>query len=260
MAFKKFKARLGAGAASVDAQLNSPVVTPGGTVEGVVVMQGGDVAQEIRSVGVALVARVEVETSDSEYDANLSFNEQHLGGGFEIEPGQEHQLPFQLGIPIETPFNVVEGQELSKVRIGVRTELDIPKARDRSDLDPLQVHALPAQSRILGAVANLGFRFKGSDLEKGHIQGATLPFYQEVEFAPSQEFQGKINELEVTFLSREDATDVILEVDKRGGLLTEGQDATNRFTVPFDAIDAHDWEAQIQATIAQLGQKRGLFG
>jgi sporulation-control protein len=54
--------------------------------------------------------------------------------------------------------------------------------------------------------------------------------------------------------------DVILEVDKRGGFLTEGHDQIVRFNVQFAQAEQFDWEGAINGTLAQIGQRRGLFG
>ena len=95
---------------------------------------------------------------------------------------------------------------------------------DKGDLDAVNVHPLPAQERILEAFGRLGFRFKGADLERGHLRGVhqTLPFYQEIEFYPAPQYASAINEVEVTFVANPHGVDVVLEFDKRGGLFTVG--------------------------------------
>ena len=60
----------------------------------------------------------------------------------------------------------------------------------------------PAQQALLDAFIQLGFRFKSADLEKGHIRGTRqkLPFYQEIEFFPPQQYRG-LNQVELTFVA-----------------------------------------------------------
>src|SRR5690606_39289363 len=89
-------------------------------------------------------------------------------------------------IPWEAPLTHMYGQPLRGTTVGVATELEVAGALDPGDLDPIAVHPLPAQERILAAFANLGFRFHSADCEKGRIWGVhqELPFYQEIELYP----------------------------------------------------------------------------
>jgi sporulation-control protein len=258
MVFKKLKASLGlGGGAGVETELETADVRPGETVSGVVVVTGGDLEQSVKYLELALRARVEVETDDAEYDAEQVFHRHRVTEAFELEPGAEQRFEFALQVPIETPFNVVGGHELPKVRIGVATELEIARAMDSTDVDPLRVHALPVHEAVLDAIGRLGFGFTGADLESGKIPGAQLPFYQEVEFRGSPRFDG-INQLEVTFLTSDSGTEVILEADRRGGFLSSGGDSVGRLSVAN--APAGDLEARLDEAIRELGRSRGLFG
>ncbi|NEE54670.1 sporulation protein, partial [Streptomyces sp. SID8455] len=75
--------------------------------------------------------------------------------------------PFGLEIPWETPVTMFAGQHLRGMDIGVTTELEIARALDSGDLDPINVHPLPAQQAILDAFGQLGFRFRSADMERG---------------------------------------------------------------------------------------------
>ena len=109
------------------------------------------------------------------------------------------------------------------MKMGVRTELEIARSVDKGDLDPVQIVSLPGQTQLMEALAQLGFRFKSADVEKGRLRGATLPFFQEIEFSPGPEYRGKFNELEVTFLGGPQETRVIFEADQKGDLVLRGQ-------------------------------------
>jgi len=259
MVFKKLKANLGlGGGAQVETNLHDSDVRPGGSVRGTMLLTPGEEGQRIKYIELALQARVEVETDDGEYDANQVFHKHKLLEDLELKPGSgPESYDFEMSIPIETPFNVVSGQELHKVQVGVRTELEIARARDSTDVDPIRVHALPVHEAVLQAVSRLGFRFAGSDLERGRIAGSPLGFYQEVEFHASPRFRG-INQLEVTFITTEGGTQVILEADRKGGFLSEGGDSSGRLSVanhPGPELDS-----QLEAAIQHLGRSRGLFG
>ncbi|MER5940599.1 sporulation protein [Streptomyces sp. NPDC001928] len=260
MAFKKLLASLGAGGASVETVLTEVNVVPGGVVQGEVRIQGGSVSQNIEGLSVGLQARVEVEGQDSEYKQDIEFTKLQLGGAFELQPGAVHAVPFGLEIPWETPVTTIDGQPLRGMNIGVTTELSIARAVDSTDLDPINVHPLPAQKAILDAFIQLGFRFKNADMERGHIRGTRqkLPFYQEIEFFPPQQYRG-INQVELSFVADGNAMDVVLEMDKKPGLFSEGSDTFRSFQVGLNDFHGTDWAAYLNQWLSEVGSKRNWF-
>ncbi|MCX4810046.1 MULTISPECIES: sporulation protein [unclassified Streptomyces] len=260
MAFKKLLASLGAGGASVETVLTEVNVVPGGVVQGEVRIQGGSVAQEIQGLSVGLQAKVEVESGDQEYKQDIEFTKVRLGGAFELQPGAAHNVPFGLEIPWETPVTMIDGQSLRGMHIGVSTELAIARAVDSSDLDPVNVHPLPAQKALLDAFIQLGFRFKSADMERGHIRGTRqkLPFYQEIEFQPPSQYRG-LNQVELSFVADENAMDVILEMDKKPGLFSEGSDTFRSFQVGLHDFQGTDWAAYLNQWLSEVGSKRNWF-
>ncbi|MEU6116170.1 sporulation protein [Streptomyces sp. NPDC047117] len=260
MGFKKLLASLGAGGASVETVLFEENVVPGGVVQGEVRIQGGSVAQQIEGLSVGLQAVVEVETSEGESKRNIEFTKQQLGGAFEVQAGATHTVPFGLEIPWETPVTMFLGQHLQGMNVGVTTELAIARAVDSGDLDPVNVHPLPAQQAILDAFGQLGFRFKRADLERGHIRGTRqkLPFYQEVEFFAPQQYRG-LNQVELSFVADDRAMDVVLEMDKKPGLFTEGSDTFRSFEVGLHDFQNTDWAAYLNQWLAEVGGKRNWF-
>jgi sporulation-control protein len=260
MAFKKLLASLGAGGASVETVLTEVNVVPGGVVQGEVRIQGGSVDQTIQGLSVGLQAKVEVESGDQEYKQDIEFTKQQLGGAFELKEGAVHVVPFGLEIPWETPITMIDGQALRGMHIGVSTELAIARAVDSSDLDPVNVHPLPAQKAILDAFIQLGFRFKSADMERGVIRGTRqrLPFYQEIEFLPPQQYRG-LNQVELSFVADGDAMDVVLEMDKKGGLFTEGSDTFRSFQVGLHDFHGTDWAAYLNQWLSEVGSRRNWF-
>jgi sporulation-control protein len=248
---------MGAGGASVETELAEANVVPGGVVQGEVRIQGGSVDQQIEGLSVGLQARVEVEGGDQEVKQDIEFTKQRLGGAFEVKAGAVHVVPFGLEIPWETPVTTIEGQNLRGMNIGVTTELEIARALDSGDLDPINVHPLPAQQAILDAFVQLGFRFKSADMERGHIRGTRqrLPFYQEIEFLPPQQYRG-LNQVELTFVADDREMDVILEMDKKPGLFSEGSDSYKAFQVGHDSFRSTDWTAYLNQWLADVGGRR----
>ncbi|WP_055569443.1 MULTISPECIES: sporulation protein [Streptomyces] len=260
MGFKKLLASLGAGGASVETVLAEVNVVPGGVVQGEVRIQGGSVDQEIEGLSVGLQARVEVEGNDQETKQDIEFTKVRLGGAFTLQANQVHAVQFTLEIPWETPVTSIDGQQLRGMNIGVTTELEIARAVDSSDLDPINVHPLPAQQAILDAFIQLGFRFKSADMERGHIRGTRqkLPFYQEVEFYPPQQYRG-LNQVELSFVADDREMDVVLEMDKKPGLFSEGSDSFRSFQVGLNDFQGTDWAAYLNEWLSQVGSKRNWF-
>ncbi|MFF0747435.1 sporulation protein [Streptomyces sp. NPDC004111] len=257
MGFKKLLASLGAGGASVETELTEANVVPGGVVQGEVRIQGGSVAQQIEGLSVGLQARVEVEGGDQEVKQDIEFTKVKLGGAFEVQAGAVHVVPFGLDIPWETPVTNIAGQQLRGMNIGVTTELEIARAVDSGDLDPINVHPLPAQQAILDAFVHLGFRFKSADMERGHIRGTRqqLPFYQEIEFLPPQQYRG-LNQVELTFIADDREMDVVLEMDRKGGMFSESSDSYRAFQVGLNDFQGTDWAGYLNQWLAQVGGKR----
>ncbi len=262
MVFKRLMQAMGVGGPSVETVLANPNCRPGGQLEGRIQVAGGDHQVDVSYVALGLVTRVEVESADSEYDTTQEFGRRQVTGPFRLEPGQRYDIPFRFDVPWETPLTDLYGHHLHGMTMGLRTELEVARAVDKGDLDPVAVHPLPAQERLLEALLRLGFRFARADVERGHIYGVrqSLPFYQEIEFHPSPQFARMINQLELSFAATPQHLQVVLELDKRGGLFTEGHDSFGRFTVDYASAEQTDWAAQLHGWLEQSLRKRGLFG
>jgi sporulation-control protein len=265
MGFKKMLASLGAGGASVETELHQADVTPGGVVQGSVRVQGGSVEQRIQGLTVGLQARVEVERTDSqgndtEHHQNIEFHTQQIGGEFVVQPGAVHDVPFSLEVPWETPVTTFMGRQLTGMNVGVTTELQIARAVDKGDLDPVNVHPLPAQEALLDAFGRLGFAFRSADLEKGTIRHTRqrLPFYQEIEFRTPEQYRG-LKQVELTFIADGSEMDVVLEMDKKPGLFSEGSDTYRSFTMSLHAFEQTDWAQYLHQWLAEVGGKRNWF-
>ncbi|MCP9998432.1 sporulation protein [Streptomyces werraensis] len=260
MAFKKLLASLGAAGPRSRRCCTRSTSFLGGVVQGEVRIQGGSVNQQIEGLSVGLQAKVEVESGDEEYKQNIEFTKQQLGGAFELQAGAVHAVQFGLEIPWETPVTMIDGQPLRGMDIGVTTELAIARAVDSGDLDPINVHPLPAQKAILDAFIQLGFRFKTADMERGHIRGTRqkLPFYQEIEFFPPSQYRG-LHQVELSFVADARAMDVVLEMDKKPGLFSEGSDTFRSFQVGLNDYQGTDWAAYLNQWLSEVGSKRNWF-
>ncbi|MFD5301525.1 sporulation protein [Streptomyces rochei] len=259
MVFKRLLGSLGVGAPTIDTVLEPAPVVPGGALGGQVHLKGGQADFDIEHITLDLVARVEAEHAEGESEGTVVFDRFTVGGGFRLAAGESRSVPFGVTLPWETPVTELYGQPLGIV-LGVRTEVAVAGAKDQGDLDPLTVTPLPAQEAILEAFGQLGFGFKSADLEYGHIGGTgqLLPFYQEIELHPAPQYAHQVNEIELTFLAGPGGLEVVLEADKRGGLLSSGHDALTRVTVGHH--DTRDWTAEVDGWIRRLLENRSTYG
>jgi sporulation-control protein len=257
--FKKMLRAFGVGGPSVDTVLANPNTRPGLALDGEVRILGGDHDVAVEQVMLGLVSRVEHEHGDG----LAEFHRLPVAGAFALRAGEQRNLPFSFPVPWETPITDVYGRRLHGMTMGLRTELSVAHAVDKGDLDQVAVHPLPAQERILDALAHLGFRFARADLEHGRIHGVhqQLPFYQEIEFHPAPRYAGTINEVEVTFIADPSGVEVVLEFDKRGGFLAPGHDTYGRFRVAHAEAETTDWAAVVDSWISEgAGRYQGVRG
>ncbi|MEU8071424.1 MULTISPECIES: sporulation protein [unclassified Micromonospora] len=259
MVFKKMLSAFGVGGPSVDTVLSNPNTRPGLALDGRVNLVGGDAPARIEQIAIGLVTRVEIESGDHEYAGVMEFHRMPVSGAFELAPKQQLSIPFQMPVPWETPITDVYGQRLHGMTMGLRTELAVARAVDKSDLDQVSVHPLPIHERILDAFQALGFRFKHADLERGHIYGVpqTLPFYQEIEFFAAPQYAQTVNEVELTFVTSQQGVEVILECDKRGGFLRPGHDVIGRYSVPHSDAARTDWVQVVDGWVRELTGRYG---
>ncbi|RSM86569.1 sporulation protein [Kibdelosporangium aridum] len=259
MVFKKMLQKLGVGGPSVDTVLADPRVMPGGTLTGEVRILGGESEAEIEHIALSLVTRVE---RGDHGQGMVEFHRVVVAGPTKLAAKQERTIPFSIPVPFETPITEVGGQRLPRMDLGLRTELSIAKAVDKGDLDPVYVVPLESQDAVLEAFGQLGFHFKSADLEAGRIYGIRqeLPFFQEIEFYPPQQFAGRINEVELTLVASHEGLVVVLEADKRGGF-GGGQDVIGRFEASHrDALEM-DWPRMFHEWLERVASRRAsMFG
>ncbi|WP_102348530.1 sporulation protein [Bacillus sp. Marseille-P3661] len=228
--FGKMFASIGIGSAKVDTVLANDKLTPGEEIKGKVVVKGGNVQQEIDEIYLSVVTFYEREVNDKKVKEETVIGKYRLSERFSINQNETQEIPFSFMLPIDTPVT------LGKTKVWVQTGLDIKMAIDPADRDYIEVNAHPLMNAFLNTVTDLGFRLREVEVQAAprHIRGR-LPFLQEFEFVPiSGEFRGRLDELEVVFISiRPDQMDVLLQVDRRannlGGLFSEmlNMDETN---------------------------------
>jgi sporulation-control protein len=222
---KKILSSVGIGAAAVDTKLEEERLTAGSDLKGIVDIKGGSVEQSIDGIYLFLMTKYEQKVDDKKITRDGVIDQFQLSESFVVQPEEQKQIPFSFPLADDVPLTV------GKTRVWVHTGLDIKQALDPADRDFIQVLPNELMSSTFQALDELGFQLRQAECEQAprHIH-TRLPFIQEFEFVPvSGPFRGKLDELEVVFLSQSDKQlDMILEIDRRGrglaGMLSEALD------------------------------------
>ena len=237
---KRVLTSLGIGAATVDTVLPT-TLTAGETVDARVDVTGGNDTQEVDGIYFALATQY--ETDESRRTAKIDTF--RLADSFSIEPDEERTFSVEIDVPYHTP--VTKG----KTNVWLDTGLDIDWAVDPDDRDPVEIEPDPLREALFDALESLGFSLRTAKCEATESLFADHRFVQELEFVPrSGPFAGDLDELEVVTLPEGNGFDLLLEVDRRGGLLSEHFDADERYDrVSLQSGDEADLERRLRAAI-----------
>ncbi|WP_157964031.1 sporulation protein [Actinocorallia populi] len=213
MAFRKFLSSLGINAPGVDTVLDTPVVTPGGTLRGSIRVRGGGADVRIERLRVELVVRVEANEPDATGWHAPGVVHSYEIDAFDLPEGKTLDFPLALEVPWEMPLTHALGLPLKGARAAIRTTVEIDNALDKGDFDEIDVHALPAQDAFFAAYRDLGFRFDEAEVKHYRCQGGdnqTLPYCQELEFwFPADYGLAPGSQLETLLIARSDSLDLI---------------------------------------------------
>lgn len=228
-----------AGGPTVRTELTVPQALPGNTLDGLVEVTGGAHRARVGFIALVLCAKV--------HGSYVDFQRVEAVPGFTLNPADRHTFAVSCRVPLETP-PTLEGTEM-----GLRTELEIAFAVDRSDLDPVHISANPAERHILDCMESMGFQFVSSKLEKGTLQGVpqSLPFYQEIEYLPGPAHERQLHKLAVTFVNTEGRLHVVVELDRKVTPLAD-RDVFGHFAVNPANLDKYNWPALLESWLAGL--------
>ena len=249
--FQKVLASVGIGAAKVDTILKKDQFIPGEHVFGEVQIKGGDVPQKIDSIYLSLKSTYEKEVDDKKHTSTATVHQMKITEAFTIESNSEKIIPFSFRLPNDTPLT------MGRTKLFISTGLDIKNAVDPSDNDYIQVLPNDLVKRVMNSLSELGFRLISAECKSASsIYRNRLPFIQELEYKPqSGPFYGKLDELEVMFLSIEENTmELLLQVDRKarglGGLFAEALEMDESFVnVTVSINDLPNLKQKLQAII-----------
>ncbi|MFT8321266.1 MAG: sporulation protein [Bacillus sp. (in: firmicutes)] len=228
--FQKALASVGVGAAKVDTVLHHHLLSPGKPVEGEIIIQGGNVMQTIEKIYLRVFATFEKESDDKKYTDTAIIESFLAAEKLTIGVKEQKKIPFSFVLSPYTPLT------LGKTKVWISTGLDIKNAVDPTDKDYLEVQANHMVSSLLNTISDLGFQLRQVECKEGSLHGRQhLPFLQELEYMPvSGPFYGKLDEIEIIFLSIQDKTlEILLQIDKKArglsGLFAEAFDMDEQF-------------------------------
>ena len=120
--FHKLLRSIGIGSARIDTVLKDSTVVPGSYLRGEVRITGGNAAQEIECIYMALVTDYEIEVDDSAVNRSFQLAKTRLCDRFVVQEGQELVMPYSILVPLYTPVS------MGKSKVWVQTGLDIKSA------------------------------------------------------------------------------------------------------------------------------------
>ncbi|MFP3916991.1 sporulation protein [Lysinibacillus telephonicus] len=251
--FNKMLASIGVGAARVDTKLEKSSFVAGETIRGEVEIYGGNIEQQIDAIYLTLYTTYIKEVDDNKYTAKAPVQQFRVSDPFVIQANETKIVPFTFNLPFDVPITV------GKTEVWVATELDIRSGVDAQDRDYIEIRPSQLASRILEEVQQIGFRLRKAECEQASYKyRSRYPFLQEFEFVPvGGMFRGKLDELEIVFLSQtESSAEILMQVDRKargfGGFLAEALDADEthvRMTITQQ--DLHNLGDILKQTIAK---------
>jgi sporulation-control protein len=173
---KQLLASVGIGKAKVDTLLLVDKLQAGQTFDIEVVIQGGDVEQQLQGLEFAIMAsaKTEADLGDSEVEYNKSVVLQSWQESFSltIQPGETVTKQFTLDLHPEVPATYLFGHQIGKVWL--QTGLDIKSGVDASDKDGLTIVPSATQLAVLQLISDSGYRLFKSDIESGRVRARGL--------------------------------------------------------------------------------------
>ncbi|MBM7647895.1 sporulation-control protein [Bacillus ectoiniformans] len=220
--FNKVLASFGVGGAKVDTKLEKSSYVAGERMAGEVRIDGGNIEQHIDSIYLTIYTTYVRESDDKKYTDFAAVKKTKLNDPFTIGANESKVIPFTIDLPYETPIT------FGNTRVWVQTGLDIKNAVDPEDKDYIEVRPTHLMTKVLDGVEGLGFRLRQVECEQASLKiKSRYPFIQEFEFVPTSGlFRGRLDELELVFLSQtDDQAELLFEVDRKargfGGFLAE---------------------------------------
>lgn len=213
---KAMASTLGIGGTKVDTIINTTYTYPGGIVEGVVNIVGGQVKQDIS--GIVL----EVMTT---YDKGIAAKKDTIVDCIQtatipinrtVNPNENLEVPFSFILSENCPVTT------NRNPIWVASQLEIEMAVDSKDRDYITVQATDEMNNIITAVENMGLRAREINSIECDLKKSYYNFVQKFQFiVVDGVFKGEFDELEISFFKDNYGLCIFIDIDRgaRKGVL-----------------------------------------
>ncbi|ABO48966.1 SpoOM family protein [Desulforamulus reducens MI-1] len=219
--FKKLMASFGVGAAKVNLLLEKGSYRVGETVNGKVIVEGGNVDQDIQSLDVDVLMRVIIKGKEIKRVLDTF----QVAQEFHVRAKETKEIAFEYPIPIHYPISK------GSLSYSLITRMDISQAVDTDDSDPLVVLPTRDMQLVFDAFKNLGFKDK---IGSGKIE----QYGQQFEFIPGSLFNEQLKELELKFYSDPHGVKLLMEIEMNGGYMRNGIEHHTELTLPADLLSS----------------------
>ncbi|MGL4742703.1 MAG: sporulation protein [Sarcina sp.] len=211
---------LGVGGSKIDTILDNRQIKIGDNVTGIIKIYGGQVEQQINGIILSVKTKIERESNDKKKMEKTTIQKVPIAIGRSVLPNENLEVPFSFKLNENCPISTF------KFNTWIDTNLDIAKAIDSKDGDPIEVLPSYEMQNILTALSELGFRSREIENIPSIRKINNMSFIQEFEFiATKAPFRGRLDELEIVFSRNMYGYDLYLEIDRRAnsivGLLAE---------------------------------------
>ncbi|MFF3100191.1 sporulation protein [Viridibacillus arvi] len=210
--FNKVLASFGVGGAKVDTKLEKVEYVAGETMRGEVEVYGGNIEQQIDSIYLTVNTTYIRESDDKKYTDNAAVKQYKITSPFTIGVNETKVIPFEISLPADTPITY------GNTQVWVSTGLDIKNSVDPTDKDFIAIRPTRLVAQILETINQLGFKLRKVECEQASSKiRSSYPFVQEFEFIPTNGvYRGKLDELEILFLSQTDqSAEILMQVDRK---------------------------------------------
>ncbi|SHI38858.1 sporulation protein [Desulfofundulus thermosubterraneus] len=198
----KLLASIGIGSARVNLEVAGTAVPLGGSLNGTIRIQGGNVEQRVDKIYINLILSSAYKAGDQTRNIRRTIGTVTVGEKMVVRPGEEKIYPVSFQIPFGLPIS------RGRTRYFLQTGLDIPQAIDPVDHDPIQIVPNREFKMFFDALRFLGFREKPGC---GDYNGR----FQEFEYRPTTYFARELDEIEVYPVAGERELVVVMQLDKK---------------------------------------------
>jgi sporulation-control protein len=217
--FKKLLSQIGIGSSKIDFVIENTVLVMGEEVRGKLVIQGGEVPQQIGGISIDLKVESMYSANDQNRSVSRVVKSEHVSEALTIQPGEKREFSVSFMVPTNIPITCIN------TKYHFLTNLDIKEGLDSKDRDYVQVLPSGIVRNFLEGMKGLGFvpyreSYTGND--------------QIIDFRPTTWLAGKLDELVFAFNPTYSQSEMsgYFEVDKRntglGGWLADELDLDER--------------------------------